>query len=205
VYIVIAMKTDARFVFAQLGPLTGLSEDWFQRLAGVLVQDDRFISQRRRDLRASDLASLLNTVMGGQTAQALEVDTMLRNLVYVSSAPASQAPIFAPRTWGGVLELMIQYAPPAAEPPGEPATGDIAPNTLPHYIEVAVSAPYVCLLWLGPDGRSARRDWYAPTPPATANAVLLVRKAVIDGRMINVLYDSQKSLKDVVIRVPVCP
>ena len=110
------MKALARFAIDRLVPLTGLSEAWWERLVGVLVTDDRFTSRRRRDMRVGDLASLFNALMGGQTAQALEVDTMLRNLVYVSSAPASQAPIFAPRTWGGVLELMIQYAPPAAEP-----------------------------------------------------------------------------------------
>jgi hypothetical protein len=182
------MKIDARFVFAQLGPLTGLSEDWFQRLAGVLVQDDRFISQRRRELHASDLASLLNTVMGGQTSQALEIDTMLQGLVYKGSTPESQAPIFPTRTWGAASVHMIQHAPSAVEHPAEPATDDIAPNTLPHQIEVAISTPYVCLVWLGVDGKPTRRDWYGPAKPAESS-VILVRKATIDGRIISVLAD----------------
>src|SRR4051812_18773212 len=191
-YIVFAMRPDGRFVFAQLGPWTGLSEDWFQKLATVLARDGRFLSKRQRLLRSSDLASLFNAVMGGQTVQAVEVDTMLRQLVYKGSAPATQAPIFAPKSWGEVLEHVIEHASSGAGHVAEPANGDIRPGTLPHEIEVSLSPPLVTLIWRGPDGTVARRDWYGLAKPAPVSGAL-IRKTVIDGRVINVLADALRA------------
>jgi len=138
------------------------------------------------------LASLFNAVMGGQTVQAVEVDTMLRQLVYKGSAPATQAPIFAPKSWGEVLEHVIEHASSGAGHVAEPANGDIRPGTLPHEIEVSLSPPLVTLIWRGPDGTVARRDWYGLAKPAPVSGAL-IRKTVIDGRVINVLADALRA------------
>jgi hypothetical protein len=69
--------------------MTGLSEDWQQKLVDVLVRDNRFIHQKRRDLLASDLASLINCILMGKTAAALEADTALSG----SSTKAPSPPV----------------------------------------------------------------------------------------------------------------
>jgi hypothetical protein len=181
------MQSRSRFVFAQLSQMTGLSEDWQQKLVDVLVRDNRFIHQKRRDLLASDLASLINCILMGKTAAALEADTALSEVVYKGSFPGGRTAVFTQRNWRELLIYLIENAPPLEEL-GEPATNKIKPGTLPNVIEVTTTVPYVSMIWLGPDGRVAQTDWFGPEE-RTTNAVAFARKTVIDGKVINVLAD----------------
>jgi hypothetical protein len=183
------MEQTAGFVIKRLMPHLGQSEAWWEKLLGVLAVGDRFIGVNRRHLRASDLGSALNCRMMGQTKTAIEVDTTLRRLVFKgTSATGESAAVFRGKTWGDVLNFMIENAPPYTEHCDRAATGEVSPGTLPHFIEVTMDVPLITLIWLGPDSRPGRADWYGPKG-TYSHTTMIVRKTVVNGRIISVLGD----------------
>jgi len=181
------MQTRALAVIEKLKTPTGLSGDSLQRAIYLLSRNDRFIHQKRRVLKASDLASLLNAIMMG-VATALEGDDALSRARYRGSLPAGRAPVFPHTNWRQLLEFMIEHAPASSETPSPLEPGSGLSYTLPNIIEVATTGPVVALIWLGRDGRPDQIDFFGPEG-ATTDTVGITRKALIDGKIIVTLAE----------------
>ena len=167
------------------------------RMTRPLILADRWPSRTRRQLLASDLACVLNAVISLQPAvDAAKADTILRSLEYKSTWPptAEQKPALggpACRTWGELLDGLIEHAPAFSDP--EPATSDVDVLCLPHVIETTFNPLSIVLVWSGPDGAPKRRDFYGsgrtnrmePTQPY-GRAVLFVRKSFLLPGLIQV-------------------
>lgn len=180
-----------------------------ERMTRPLIRLDRWVSRTRRTLRASDLASVLNAIISLQpTGDSAEADTILRALEYKSTWPltAEQIPAFAfgERTWGQLLESLIEHAPPLLDYYLQGATNDVdVGNALPNVIETTFNPLSIALVWLRPDGAARRCDFYGPAannpkpshPYGTAG--LLVRKSFLQPQMIQlageILRDSSVS------------
>lgn len=162
-----------------------------------LIALDRWPSRTRRQLLASDLASVLNAIISLEPAtDSAKADAILRSLEYKSTWPptAEQTPALGGptcRTWGELLDGLIERAPVFSDP--EPATSDIDVLCLPHVIEASFNQPDIVLVWLGPDGVPKRRDFYAPNrnnpiKPAQpyGRAGLLICKSFLRPEMIQI-------------------
>lgn len=181
-----------------------------ERMTGPLISVDRWPSRARRDMRASDLGSLLNAIAGAQTTEgAAETDTMLRGLEFKSALPstADQAPMFGVRLWGELLDGLIENAPELLD--YSPHTSQDMPKgsaCLPDLIEVSTSPLLVVLVWLDDAGVPKRREFYSTTRDYRENQKasheshqLLVRKSFLDGKMISL---AGEILRDCTTRSP---
>lgn len=137
-----------------------------ERMTRPLIAVGRWPSRSRRELLASDLASILNAIISLQPAtDAAKADTILRALEYKSTWPytTEQTPALGGptcRTWGELLDGLIEHAPVFSD--GEPATSDVGVHCLPHVIETSFNPLDIVLVWWGPDGVPKRRDFYGP-------------------------------------------
>jgi hypothetical protein len=182
------MPHTVGFVIERLIPYLGQSEAWWEKHLGFLAAEDRFIGMKRRDMRASDLASALNSRMMGQTKTAVDVDTMLRALVFKGTSAVGGKAAFPGKTWGDVIDGLIKNAPPFTEHSDQPATDKVPPGVLPHLIELTIDVPLITLIWHGPDGRPVRADWYSPAK-TYSHSTMIARKTVVNGKIISVLRD----------------
>lgn len=161
-----------------------------------LIRENRWPSRTRREMRASDLGSLLNAIAGTQiTEAAAETDTTLRALEFKSAFPltADQTPMFGVRLWGELLDNLIEAAPALLD--YSPHTWQTIPKEstpLPHFIEVSTIPLAVVLVWLDDHSAPKRREFYGPTREDQADQggsygshQLLVRKSFLDGRIIS--------------------
>jgi hypothetical protein len=189
----------------RIAAATGLPYASIERMTRGLITVDRWPSRNRKVLLASDLASIINALLGQQAADAVETDTILRAFEYKSTQvfPKDssttrptfiQSPALGPGTWGELLEGLIAMASPFLDYSPEAATNDTEVRCLPHTIEACLTVPIIVLEWLGPNGAPKRRDFYGPRlwkkirqPYGPAN--LLVRKSFLDSAMINIAGD----------------
>lgn len=175
-----------------------------ERATRLLIAVDRWPHRGRRQLRAGDLASILNAIMGSIT-DAVGTDDLLRGLQYKSSIPptAEQEPALGTGNWGQVLERLIEGAPPELHS-GVPARKDANfRGVMPNTIECCLNPPSILLVWLGPDGATRQRiDIYGPSADDTqlrepyGPASWLIRKSFMDSNMIvlagRILRDSSQ-------------
>ena len=185
------MSSPAILRFAAAGALPYAT---VERMTRPLIALDRWPSRARKQLLASDLASLLNAMMGQQAADAATSDTMLRGLEFKSAWPneAKQTPALGEGTWGDLLERLIRNA-PGDLCPTVPATGGMDHSGyLPHGIETCLNPLLIILVWDGKTGAPARREFYGPSfgalPPRYpyGPATLLVRKCFVSSQMITI-------------------
>ena len=169
---------------SRLSTATASSYSSIERMTRPLARENRWPSRSRRELWASDLASLLNVILGGQTSEAIEVDNMLRGLEYLSSfvfepdpeqpggrkLTTRHEPHLGVRNWGELLEGIIHGVPspdPAERPVNAAVTDALVldkPGTpiLPTTIEVCLNPLSITLVWFW-SGGELRRDFYQPT------------------------------------------
>lgn len=137
-----------------------------ERMTRPLIQEDRWPSRKRREMLASDLASLLNAMMGQTPTDAAEANQLLSGLEYKSSWPTTEkTPYFGQSTWGELLEWLIAGAPSVADG-FEHSRSDEGVNlpALPHIIEACLNPLSIQLIWYATDGLSQQRvDFYGPT------------------------------------------
>lgn len=164
-----------------------------ERMTRPLIALDRWPSRARKQLLASDLASLLNAMMGQQTTEAATSDAMLRALEYKSTLPdtTKQAPALGEGTWGDLLERMIRNAPTELYPTLPWTAGMDYSSHLPHDIEACLNPLHMVLVWRhGLTGAPDRLDYYGPAPGDLSPhypyglATLLIRKCFLHPRMI---------------------
>lgn len=195
-------------VILRISAAATLPYSFVERTTRPLIQHDRFPHRGRQKLLASDMASLLNAILGGQPADAVENDTMLRACEYISSLPptAEQRPELGEGNWGELLERLIEKTQSRQDYANEPTDSSIEIKLLPHIIEVCLNPLSIVLVWHGPDGGRTRLDFYSAKNSDLANrsrvygpATLLVRKSFLHPEMIKVasdiLRDSQMSRK----------
>ncbi len=154
-----------------------------------LIINDRWPSRARRELRASDLGSLLNAIAGAQTTEgAAETDTTLRALEFISALPvtADQTPMFGIRLWGELFDTLIENAPEFLD--YSPHSWQDMPSDsvpLPHLIEVSTSPFLVVLIWHNVPDQGTRREFYGTTLNNTKDTQLVFRKSFLDGKIIS--------------------
>ncbi len=174
------------------------------RMTRPLIELDRWPNRSRRELLASDLGSMLNAFLGVHATYAGESDTLLRSLEFKGAWPSSDAqePMFGARTWGELLDGLIENMPHVPDPSVKQAAASAPAGSLylPHRIESCLNPAGITLTWLGEDDERRRQEFYAPPlhqQPSHpyGKAMLLVRKSFMSSDLIviagQILRDSR--------------
>lgn len=175
-----------------------------QRMTRPLIETDQWPNRSRRELLASDLGSILNAILGVHATYAGESNATLRALEFKSAWPLDsvQQPMFGVRTWGEMLDAMIENMPLVPDPSVRQAASSYPAGSLhlPHLIESCLNPAGISLTWLGEDGARKRQEFYALPPQQPQSqpygpATLVVRKTFMSSEMLiiagQILRDSR--------------
>jgi len=189
-------RTVSSAIILRLAAATATPYATVERCTRPLIKLDRFISNRRRLLRSSDLRCLLHAIIGDVPIDSAEIDSSFSGLTYAMSWPATidQAPACGEGNWGAVFDRLIQGPiRPAAPLVGQIAQPDDTNDDsdiprLPHLIEFSPNPLSVLLVWLDPQGNRRRQDFYGPpagsVPQLYGQASMLIRKSFLDSKLI---------------------